>query len=65
MLPPLKVYVVVDLRSSLDHPLDEAVDVLLTREDAERFLEQVRGDDAKLASHLRVEERELEAGGRN
>jgi hypothetical protein len=33
------------------------------REDAERFVEEVRGDDPKLASYLRIEERELEAGG--
>jgi hypothetical protein len=34
-------------------------------EDAERFLEEVRGDDPELASYLRIEERELEAGGRS
>jgi hypothetical protein len=31
--------------------------------DAERFIEEVRGDDPELASYLRIEERELEAGG--
>ena len=31
--------------------------------DAERFIEDVRGDDPELASYLRIEERELEAGG--
>ena len=41
-------------------PLGEAVDVLLTREDAERFMAEVRGDDVELASHLRIEERELD-----
>jgi hypothetical protein len=35
------------------------------RDDAERFIEDVRGDDPELASYLRIEERELEAGGRN
>ena len=35
------------------------------REDAERFIEEVRGNDPDLASHLRLEERELEAGGLN
>ena len=35
------------------------------REDAERFIEEVRGDDPDIASYLRIEERELEAGGRN
>ena len=33
------------------------------REDAERFVEQVRGDYPKLASHLGIDERELDAGG--
>jgi hypothetical protein len=35
------------------------------REDAERFAEEVRGDDPVLASYLRIEKRELEAGGLN
>jgi hypothetical protein len=34
-------------------------------EDAERFIEEVRGDDPELASYLRIEERELEAGTLN
>ena len=34
-------------------------------EDAERFIDEVRGDDPELAATLRVEERELEAGGLN
>jgi hypothetical protein len=33
------------------------------REDAERFIEEMRGDEADLASYLRIEEREFEAGG--
>jgi hypothetical protein len=33
------------------------------REDAERFIEEVRGEDAELASYPRIEERELEAVG--
>ena len=33
--------------------------------DAERFIEEVRSDDPDLASYLQIEERELEAGGRN
>jgi len=33
--------------------------------DAERIIEEVRGDDPDLASYLRVEERELESGGPN
>jgi len=30
---------------------------------AERFVEEVRGDEPELATSLRIEERELEAGG--
>jgi hypothetical protein len=33
------------------------------RHEAERFVEEVRGDDPELASYLRIEGRELEAGG--
>jgi len=33
--------------------------------DAQRLLEEVRGDDPELASYLRIEERELETGGPN
>jgi hypothetical protein len=35
------------------------------REDAERFIEEVRGDEPELARHLRIGERELKAGSRN
>jgi hypothetical protein len=31
-------------------------------ENAERLIEEVRGDDLELASYLRIEERELERG---
>jgi hypothetical protein len=44
-------------------PLGDSVDVLVCREEAERFIEEVRGDDPELAKPLRIEERELEAGG--
>jgi len=37
----------------------------VVREDAGRFIEEVRGDDPEPASRLRIEERELEAGGLN
>ncbi len=40
-------------------------DRVVRREDAERFIEEVRGDDPELGANLRIEERELEAGGRN
>jgi hypothetical protein len=36
----------------------------LARALAERFIEEVRGDDPDLASYLRIKERELQAGGR-
>ena len=37
--------------------------MFIRREDAESFFEEVRGDDPALASYLRIEERELKAGG--
>jgi len=45
--------------------LGEAIETLLRRQDAERFIADVRRDDPEFASHLRIAERELEAGGRN
>ena len=33
------------------------------REDAERLVEEGRGDDSELASYLRIVKRELEGGG--
>jgi len=55
------VYAILDERSRTDNPLGEALEVYLRREDAERFIEEVRGDDPELAKPLRIEERELEA----
>jgi hypothetical protein len=46
-------------------PLGDAVETFIRREDAERFTEEVRRDEPDLASNLRIEERELEAGGLN
>ena len=43
----------------------DAVERFVRREDAERFIEEVRGDDPELVSTLRIEEREREAGGLN
>ena len=59
------VYAIIDLRSSPDHPLGDAVETFVRREDAERFIEEVRGDDPVIAAKLRIEEREFEAGGLN
>jgi hypothetical protein len=39
--------------------------VFVRREDAERFIEEVRGDEPELAAKLRIDERDLEAGGLN
>jgi hypothetical protein len=40
-------------------PAGDAVGVYVCREDAERFSEEIRGDEPELAKDLRVEEREL------
>jgi len=58
------VYVICDERCNLD-PLGDAIEVLIRREDAERFLDEVRRDDPELARYLRIVERELEAGSLN
>ena len=56
---------VVDDALSPDFPLGVELEVFIRREDAERFIEEVRGDDPEMAAKLRIEERELEAGGLN
>jgi len=57
------VYAVVDDALSPDFQLGDALEVFIRREDAERFVEEVRGDDPEMAAKLRIEERGLEAGG--
>ena len=59
------VYAVVDDGLSPDFPLGGTLEVFVRREDAERFLEEVRHDAPEEARSLRIEERELDAGGRN
>jgi hypothetical protein len=59
------VYAVVDEGLSPDFPLGDSLEVFIRREDAERFIAEVRGDDPEMAAKLRLEERELEAGGLN
>jgi hypothetical protein len=59
------VYAVIDDALSPDFPLGDSLEVLIRREDAERFIAEVRGDDPAMAAKLRVEEREREAGGLN
>jgi hypothetical protein len=61
----VQVYAIIDDRSSREHPLGEAVEVFIRREDADRLVDEVRGDEPELASYLRIEELDLEAGGRN
>jgi hypothetical protein len=56
------VYVILDDRSSR-HLLGDAVETFIRREDAERFIEKVRGDEPALARHLWIDERELNAVG--
>jgi len=56
------VYAVVDETISPMSPLGNAIEVFLRREDAQRFIEEVDGDDPELAELLRIEERELEVG---
>jgi len=58
------VYAVVDDALSPDIPLGVELG-LVRREDAERFIEEVRGDDPEVAAKLRVEERELDTGDVN
>jgi hypothetical protein len=59
------VFAVRDLASSPLHPLGWAVETFVRREDAERFIDDVRRDEPALADALRIVMIELEAGGRN
>jgi hypothetical protein len=59
------VYAVIDDALSPDFPLGDSLEVFVHREDAERFIAEVRGDDPEMAAKLRIEERELGAGGLN
>ena len=58
------VYAVVDDALSPDFPLGDSLEVFVRREDAERLIEEIRGDDPVVAAD-RLVERELEAGGAN
>jgi hypothetical protein len=64
MLRVVLVYPIVGDSLSLTSPLGDA-----TRRSSAaktpRFVEEVRGDEPELASYLRIEERELEAGELN
>jgi hypothetical protein len=60
MMPGVIVYAVIDDALSPDFPLGDAVETLIRREDSERFIEEVRGDDPELAAKLRIEERAVD-----
>jgi hypothetical protein len=59
------VYSVLDDALSPDFPLGVDLEVFVRSEDAERFVEEVRRDRSEVAAKLRIEERELDAGGPN
>lgn len=59
------VYAVVDDALSPTFRLGDALEVYVRREDAERFIEEIRGDKPELAESLRIEDRELRAGDLN
>jgi len=56
------LYAVVDDTLSSDFPLGDSLEIFVRREDAERIIVGMRADDLDLASYLRIEEREFEAG---
>ena len=55
-------YAVVDDALSPDFPLGDSLEVFIRREDAERVIEEVCGDNPEVAEPLRIEARHLEAG---
>ena len=55
----------IDSQFSPTFALGDALEVYVRRKDAERFIEEVRGDEPELVRRLRIAERDLEAGGRN
>jgi hypothetical protein len=59
------VFAVLDDSLSQRSLLGDSIEVFVRREDAEQFIEEVRRDEPELAALLRIEERELEAGGVN
>jgi hypothetical protein len=58
-LSSVLVYAVIDDSLSPRFLLGDSLDVFVRREDAERFIEEVRGDEPELACYLRIEEREF------
>ena len=49
------VYAVIDDALSPNFPLGASLEEFIRREDAERFVEEVRGDDPEVAAKLRIE----------
>jgi hypothetical protein len=58
-------YAVADNFALRDQPAGRLLDIFVRREDAEVFVEAVRGDEPELTSYPRIERSELEAGGLN
>jgi hypothetical protein len=50
-------YVIVDDALSPGFPLGDVVETFIRHDDAEPFVEEVRGDESELARYLRIEER--------
>ena len=61
----MNVYAVIHDALSLDFPLGDSLEVFIRREDVERFIAEVRGDDPEVAAKLKIEERELETSRLN
>ena len=57
------VYAVADDALSPDFPLGVELGVFIRREDAERFIEEVRGDEPEIAVKLRIKERSWRRAG--
>jgi hypothetical protein len=55
------VYAVVDDALSSDFPLGDSLEIFTRREHAERFVEEVRGDDPEVAA--RTQDRGARARG--
>lgn len=55
----MRVYAIVNVNTRVDRPLGDAIDEFLHRDDAERFVEDVRAREPELAAELRIIEREL------
>jgi hypothetical protein len=60
---PLIVYSIHLRSTSANHPFGR--ETFSRREDAERFIEELRVEEPELARSLRIEEHELDAGGLN